>query len=264
MAKRFENASQGLIGIIYGRPGCGKTTLMGTMSDDERFGRVLDLDVFGNPQVLARREKKPDIVMMERLEDFNEPYQWLVNDQSKNDSFAKELQLTPPYQTLLIDGTTEVQRFITGLITGSTHTDPGTLTNALGRQGFGQLLGTMMNWAKHFIELSQLGLNVFFTCLEAEKKDESMVSHYEPLIWGQSGLELCGYALLVGRLTTRLKTDREIKGLDDDVLVSTTYNVLQIQPTTATYAKDQYGCGVTHIVNPTMAKVMDLIRQSSQ
>jgi len=263
MAKRFEDTAQGLIGIIYGRPGSGKTTLMGSACDDDRFGSVLFLDVFGNPQVLQKREKKPDIITMEKLEDFNAPYNWFLNDQSAKDPYAKELKLSPPYTTLVIDGTTEVQRFITGLITGASHTDPGTLTNALGRQGFGQLLGTMMNWAKHYIELSKMGLNIFFTCLEADKKDESMVSHFEPLIWGQSGLELSGYALLVGRLTTRLKTDREIRGKDENVVLEDTYNVLQILATTATFAKDQYGCGTTHIVNPTMAKLMDLIKQSS-
>ena len=263
MVKRFEDEALGLIGIIYGRPGSGKTTLMGTACDDERFGKILDLDTFGNPQVLRRRETKPDILAMEKLEDFNEPYNWILQGQDAKDPFAKKCELKPPYTTLFVDGTTEVQRFITGLITGSSHTDPGQLTNALGRQGFGQLLGTMMNWAKHYIELSRMGINVFFTCLEAEKKDENQVSHFEPLIWGQSGLELSGYALLVGRLTTRLKTDREIRGEDETAVLPDVYNILQILPTTATFAKDQYGCGVSHINNPTMGKLMDLIKQSS-
>ena len=261
MAKRFEESGQGIISIIYGRPGSGKTTLLGSACDDPRWGRILDLDVFGNPQVLRKRENKPDIVTMEKLEDFNEPYWWLTQDQDPKAPYAKELDLKPPYGTLFVDGTTEVQRFIANIITGSTHTDPGKVLSSLGRQGFGQLLATMMNWSKHYLELSKLGVNIIFTCLESEKKDENQVSHFEPLIWGQSGLELCGYALLVGRLTTRLKTDSEIK--DEEVLSTDTYNVLQILASTAVFAKDQYGCGTSRIVNPTMGKLMDLIKQSS-
>jgi len=262
MARTHEDSDKGVISIIYGKPGSGKTTLLGTLCDDERWGRILDLDTFGNPQVLRRRAVKPDIIEMEALQDFNAPYEWLHKGQPK-DTYAKEFSLQPPYATLAIDGTTEVQRFITGLITGSTNTLPGSLTNSLGRQGFGQLLGTMMNWAKHYIELADMGLNVIFTCLEADKKDENQVSHFEPLIWGQSGLELCGYALLVGRLTSRLDTDPEIKGLDKTILSKDVFNVLQILPSTASYAKDQYGCGTPYIINPTMGILMDLIKQSS-
>lgn len=264
MAKRFEDSDQGLMGIFYGQPGCGKTTLLATACDDKRFGRVLDLDAFGNPQVLRKRDPRPDIILMEVLEDFNEPYNWLLEGQPAGPgSYAKKLKLTPPYKTLFVDGTTEVQRFIVNLITGAAGMDPGQMVGSLGRQGFGQLLGTMMNWSKHYIELSKLGLNVFFTCLEADKKDESQVSHFEPLIWGQSGLELCGYVLLVGRLTARLKTDKEIKGLDDAIFSKSTFNVLQILPTTASYAKDQYDCGTSYIINPTMSSILDLIERSS-
>lgn len=263
MAKRFEDSKQGLLGIIYGQPGSGKTTLMATACEDERFGRILDLDAFGNPQVLRKLAKRPDIVLMDALEDFNDPYNWLLEGQDPKSPYCKELKLTPPYTTVFVDGTTEVQRFIVNLITGAAKMDPGKMVGSLGRQGFGQLLGTMMNWSKHFIELSKLGLNIFFTCLEADKKDEDQKSHFEPLIWGQSGLELCGYVLLVGRLAVRLQVDRELKGLDEEVLKKSTYNVLQLLSTATTYAKDQYACGTTHIVNPTMSGIMDLIERSS-
>jgi hypothetical protein len=265
MAKRFEDSNKGLLGMLYGQPGCGKTTLMATACKDERFGRVLDLDAFGNPQVLRKlpMDQRPDIVLMEKLEDFNQPFNWLKDGQDPKDPYAKELKLKPPYKTIFVDGTTEVQRFIVNIISGAMNLDPGKMVTSLGRQGFGQLLGTMMNWSKHFVQLSDLGLNVFFTCLEADKKDENQNSSFEPLIWGQSGLELCGYVLLVGRLTVRLRTDNDIRAEDAEAIKKSTFNTLQVLATKASYAKDQYGCGVTHINNPTMSSIMDLIERSS-
>jgi len=265
VAKRFEETEEGLKGLIYGQPGCGKTTLLATACDDKRFGRILDLNAYGNPQALRKRPNKPDIITMERMEDFNEPYEWLANGQNPKANYAKEMQLEPPYKTIFIDSTTEVQRFIAAIINGSLNQKPGDMVGALGRQGFGQLFGTMMHWSKTMLDLTKPphGLNVFFMCHEAYKQDEKQLFHYEPLIWGQSGLELCGYALLVMRLTVRNRTDPDIKAMSDEVMAKSVFNVGQILATTQTYAKDQYACGVSYITNPTMSKLLDLIEQGS-
>lgn len=264
MTKKYEQKDEGLKLLIYGQPGSGKTWLAGSASEDKRFGRVLMLETFGNPISLRRKEKKPDILTLERLEDFNEPYEWLVDEQPKDSVFAKQFGLTPPYGTIVIDGATEVQRFIMRRISGNDVVGPGELTTALSRQGFGQLLGTMLNWAIHYFELTKLGLNVIITGLEAHKQDESMLIKNSPLFWGQSGNELCGYAYMVMRLSVKLNVDPELKGIDDAVFYDETYNVGQIVETKRTYAKDQYGCGVKHIINPTMSAVADLIGLSSQ
>lgn len=265
MARRFTEDDEGLKILIYGQPGCGKTTLMGTACDDKRFGRVLDLDAYGNPQALRRRTEKPDIITLEAMEDFNAPYEWLTSGQDPKSSYAKEFQLTPPYKTIFIDSTTEVQRFIASIINGTANAEPGKMVTGLGRQGFGQLFGTMMHWSKTMLDLTKPPhkLNVIFNCHEANKSDENQQIHAEPLIWGQSGLELCGYALLVMRLTVRARVDSDIKGSDDAVSKSNVFNVGQILPTKKSYAKDQYMCGVSHIINPTMSSIMDLIERSS-
>ena len=265
MTKRFVESKEGLKMLVYGQPGCGKTTLAATACDDERFGRVLLLDAYGNPQALRRKVVKPDILTMERMEDFNEPYRWLEEGQDSKDPFAKEFELKPPYRTIIIDSTTEVQRFITAILNGSLNLEPGNLVSALGRQGFGQLLGTMMHWSRKMVDLTQPphGLNVVFNCHEVWKQDEQQLFRYEPLIWGQSGLELCGYALLVMRLAVQARVDGNIKAEDETVLADDVFNVGQIRATTQTYAKDQYECGVTHVNNPTMAKIVDLIGWSS-
>lgn len=262
MTKKYVQTNDRLKLLIYGQPGCGKTWLAGSAAEDERFGRVLMLETFGNPVSLRHKTHKPDILTLERLEDFNDPYEWLASGQPKDSKWAKSLDLNPPYGTLIIDGATEVQRFITRKISGNDNTEPGDLTTALSRQGFGQLLGTMLNWAIHYFNLIDVGLNVIITGLEANKQDESMLIRNSPLFWGQSGNELCGYAYMVMRLAAKLRVDPELK-TDDKIFDSGTYNVGQLIETKRTYAKNQYGSDVTHIINPTMAKVADLIGLSS-
>jgi len=262
MAKRFVQTKEGLKMLVYGQPGSGKTWLAGSAAEDERFGRVLMLEAFGNPISLRKKEKVPDIITVEQLEDFNDPYEWIVDGQNPNDAYAKLHNLTPPYSTLVIDGTTEVQRFIMRRITGNERVSPGDLTTAMTRQGFGQLLGTMLNWSVHYLELTKTGMNVILTGLEANKQDESMLVRNSPLFWGQSGNELCGYAYMVMRLSVALRVDPDLKQ-DDAIFDEDTYNVGQIIETKRTYAKDQYGCGLKHIINPTMSKVADLIGLSS-
>lgn len=251
--------------LIYGQPGCGKTWLAASSVEDEsgRFGRALMLETFGNPISLRNKEKKPDILTLEDIADFNEPYEWLTDGQPPDSVWARQMGLHPPYKTIIIDGATEVQRFIIRKIAGNESVGPGDLAYALSRQGFGQLLGTMLNWAIHYFSLCALGLNVIVTGLEANKQNETGLIRNVPLFWGQSGNELCGYAYMVMRLSVKLNVDPEIK-VDDEVFADSTFNVGQIVETKRTYAKDQYGCGVTHIVNPTMAKVADLIGLNSQ
>lgn len=263
MTKKYEQKDEGLKLLVYGAPGSGKTWFAGSAAEDDRFGRVLMLETFGNPISLRNKERKPDILTLEELEDFNDPYEWLSDGQPANSAWARNLGLTPPYGTVIIDGATEVQRFIMRKISGTGVVGPGDLSTQLSRQGFGQLLGTMLNWSIHYFGLVSLGINVIITGLEANKQDDTMLIRNSPLFWGQSGNELCGYAYMVMRLSPKLRVDPELKA-DDEVFADSTYNVGQIVETKRSYAKDQYGCGVTHIINPTAAKVADLIGLSSQ
>ena len=244
--------------FVYGQPGCGKTRLVATTVEDPRFGNCLMLEAFGNP-VSLRKVAHPDIISIEGLSDFNDPYDWLLNGQDPKHPYCKQMGLKPPYKTLIIDGTTEVQRYIVRTVTRDLDIGPGDLTSAMQRQGFGQLLGTLLHWASLFVNLD---MNVILTGLEALKTPEGAIAHTEPLIWGQAGLEICGYVYMVMRLSVKARVDPEFKG-QLDVASADTERVGQIWPTLRTYAKDQYDCGIDYIVNPTMSKIMDLVEPGS-
>lgn len=263
--KKFDGTGEGLKILIYGQPGCGKTWLASSVVKDERFGRALMLESYGNPKSLdnADWDEKPDILSIEALEDYNDPYAWLSEGQDPKAKFAQEFGLKPPYKTIIIDGATEVQRFVMWKVTGNKNVKPGNLTTAMTRQNFGQLLGTMLNWAKYYLELNKLGFHIILTGLEMNKQDESQLIRNMPLFWGQSGNEICGYAYMVIRLSTRLAVDPDLKAEDKAVLSRDVFNIAQFVETKRTYAKDQYNTGLTHLIDPTMAKVADLIGLSS-
>lgn len=260
MSKKYEfSTTDGISMLIYGQPGSGKTRLSATAALDDRFGNVLMLEAFGNPISIREYKKKPDIVTIEAMEDFNDPYDWIVSGQPENDIIVSDFSLKPPYKTLIIDGLTEVQRFVIRKVTGVDYTGPGNLTPHLGRQGFGQLLGTMLNWAVHYVGLTQLGLNVILTSLEAQSGDPTFS---RPLFWGQSGGEICGYVLMVLRLQTQLAAPRSLLTHPGDPIYDDSTNVAFFRETATYYAKDQYNLGVNHIVDPTMEKIMDLLERS--
>lgn len=238
--------------MFYGDPGVGKTTLIGTACDDERLAPVLYMNVKGNPQVLRHNENRPDVITIHKIEDFNSPYEWLSEGQKPDATFCKENNLHPPYKTIVVDCLTEVQRHVVRKVSGGERIKPGTLMPLLGRQGFGQLLGTMLNWGNYYLELPY---NIILVTHESHKEDGSIT----PLLWGQSGNELASVTLLVGRLITAMAMPANLKkevGTD-------AFNVLQTVATHNIFAKDQYGLGKKYIADPTMTKVMDLIEQGS-
>ena len=258
MAERFKLKDRKLKALIYGQPGVGKTRLSATAALDERLAPALMLEAFGNPISLSDYEKIPDIISLEEMQDFNPVYEWLTLGQPEDHPYFKEYELNPPYKTVIVDGLTEVQRFVIRKILGGKRVAPGDLQNSLDFQGFGKLLGTMLNWAVHYVNLD---MNVILTSLE---KSESDPKFAKPLLWGQSGGELAGYVHMVIRLTTQLAAPRRLmRHADDPVDLKETQNVALFRETNLYYAKDQYGISEEHMTDPTLTKIMDLIERSS-
>ena len=195
------------------------------------------------------------------MSDFNRPYEWIEAGQSPLHGFCEEFNLNPPYKTIIVDGLTEVQRFVINKVSNKGFaTKPGTLTPRLDRQGFGQLLGTMLNWALHYV---QLDINVILTSLEADKQAAGEMRKAWPLLWGQSGNEICGYVYSVARLVTQLNAPKALLKAEVDKVTKQTQNVALFRETHQYYGKDQYGMSRYHITDPTMTRIMDLLERSN-
>lgn len=244
--------------MIYGQPGSGKSRLAATAAMDPRLAPCLMLESFGNPIAFRNYPQKPDVVTVRQMSDFNEPYDWLCSGQSPSHVFCQQNGLKPPYKTLIVDSLTEVQRFVTRRVTGVEKAmAPGDLTPALGRQGFGSLLGTMMNWAAFYVKLP---MNVVLISHEAGLSET--IQQIRPLLWGQSGNEIAGYCYIVGRLVKGTAGEAWWRKWGVDPFTDSTQNVLVFSETPKYYAKEQYGLSVDHICDPTMSKIADLIEQS--
>jgi len=263
MAQRYAAEAEKLKLMLYGQPGSGKTTIAGTAASCGSLGNVLMLESFGNPIALRRLVKMglaiPDVITIEDIVDFNEPYEWLVKGQDPKNDYVKRFDLNPPYDTLIIDGMTEVQRFVIRKVLGGKNIKPGDLSPKLQRQGFGQVLATMLNWAVHFVKLD---MNLILTTLEAKTVVQNEPTYYSPLMWGQAGTEIAGMFYTVGRVIPMLKAPKKLMTATTDKMTSKTHSVMLVHETVNYYGKDQHGMNIQHMCDPTMAKIMDLIERS--
>jgi len=257
MAERIdiEGALPPLKMLLYGYAGSGKTRLAGTAALDERTSPVLWLDSGGNPISLRKYPQKPDIIEVEAYADFNPFYNWLAEGQPKNDPIVAEYQLKPTYKTLVIDTITDTQRLAFDMITGNSHIRPGQVPAQIEIQHFNRILSTMTKFAYYFLE--KLDMNVIITAQEDLKNNFA-----EPLIWGAADREVSGYALMVMRLIHYTRMEGRIEQALSDEIPDDFTNLGLITMSQRFAAKDQYGTGQTHIFDPTITKVLDLIAQA--
>jgi len=242
--------------LFYGQAGSTKTRTMGTAAFDERTAPVLWLDMGGNPFSIRDYEKKPDILALESLEELNPIYEWLVAGQPDS-KVVEELELSPPYKTIVIDGVTEVQRRAFARATGAAQDKPGDEVPSSTRQHFGRVLGYMVNFARLFYSLD---MHVMISSLEREDKDEMTGAiSYKPLLWGQSSGEVAGYAFLVARLLHRTRVEKKILRAAEDTITADSTSVALFQPSGKYIAKDQYGKLPPFMADPTIPRIMDLI-----
>lgn len=247
-----------LKGLFYGIPGSGKTRFAMSAAFDPRMGKVLALDAGGNPHSISDYAVHPDIIELDSLGDIDPIYNWLLAGQPANSDLVKRLELEPPYQTLILDGVTDVQRLAFGEATGNKKLGPGTLPTKIERSHFGSVLAQMTTLAYRFFKLP---MHVIVTALEREDKDEVTGSiSYRPLLLGQSSTEVAGYAYIVSRLVRRARIDKKIlTAIEDLPKDNDDVNVAFFRSAGKFIAKAQYGVKLDLMVDPTVSKLMDAI-----
>jgi len=257
MASRVDvSASPHLRILLYGVPGSTKTRTAATAALDERLAPALLLNAAGNPVAIRDYDPLPDVINIEELKDVNAPYDWIIKGQKENHPFCKEFSLSPPYKTLIVDQLTDVQRMSFALVTGNTNLAPGSHPTRSGFQQFGAVLGQMVNFTKLYFSLP---IDVVMTCLEQAKKNESTGAiNYSPLLWGQSNIEVPGYAYVVARLVHRSRLKSRALRVMEDANAETT-SVAFFVPSGTYIAKDQYGALGQWMVDPSIPKMYDKI-----
>lgn len=175
-------------GLIFGPPGHGKTTFLGTAQYDERTGPILILDFEGGSESLVGLDI--DIVRITDWQTYNEAFDYLAND--KHD-----------YKSVGLDSISETHIFTLLNILkleGPTRKDPDLL-----QQGdYGKALVLMRRLLREFRDLP---MHVFFTALAKEELDsrEGMVK--KPAMAGALADEVPGMMSVVGYLA--LTTDAD-------------------------------------------------------
>jgi len=251
--------------LFYGIPGSTKTRTSCTACLDPRTSPVLMLEAGGNPIAIRDYPSQPDIIHIDSLEDFNPIYEFLAGGQPANHPLVSAMGLRPPYRTLIIDQITDIQRRVFEKATGNITTagKPGIIPNPSQIQHFNQVLGYMIKFATLFYSLTNI--HVIITSQEREDKDEStgMIT-YRPLLWGQSGTEVGGYAYLVSRLIHRSRLDAKLKLVAGELPENAT-SVALFMTSGKFVAKDQYGMRdekgnvIPLMVDPSIPKMLDLI-----
>ena len=257
--------------LLYGQPGSTKTRTSATAVYDEEFAPVLMLESAGNPLSLRDYDPQPTIFSMEKLTDYNSVYDFLLQHQPAKHAFRKMcsdagIPLEDYYKTVILDGSTEVQRFAFDVIVPGTDVPPGDLPASYEYSHYLRVLNTMLNWSDKFIRT--LDMHVILTALEDEHQEKSGELKVRPLIWGQSRGEICGYAYLVMRLApvgTVIDTRTKSVIANDLVEAKASQTVGFVKATNTFYAKDQYGMRdedgqlMSYMFDPTITKIWDSI-----
>lgn len=175
-------------GLVFGPPGHGKTTFLGTAQYDERTSPILILDFEGGSESLVGLDV--DIVRVTDWQTYNEAFDFLVNDKHG-------------YKSVGIDSISETHIFTLLNILrqeGPTRKDPDLL-----QQGdYGKALVLMRRLLREFRDLP---MHVFFTSLAKEEMDsrEGMVK--KPALAGALADEVPGMMGVVAYLA--LTTDQD-------------------------------------------------------
>ena len=227
--------------------------------DCKQTSPTLWLDCGGNPQSLRKTRdnaKWPTFIKVTAIKDLNPIYDWLNSGQPAEHAFVKKCKEfnialpKEPFQSVVLDGVTELQRIRVSEIVGYSNAKPGDDIKRAEIQHWGDALSSVMLVARRFYDLP---LTVVFTCLEKTEQDgEGGPITYTPWLWGQARNELPGYSLL----TIRLCRFNRAPAKDRATVKGDAYNLAYFTETGRFLAKDQYSTGLQIVANPTFEQVL--------
>ncbi len=232
-----DSRAQTLNLLIYGKPGVGKTTFLGTAEDDVRSRDVMLVDIEGGVLSIGHRGKHLDIAPM-KPGVISRVYTHLNEDEHN-------------YKTVCLDTVTELQKFAMAQIMNDvTASKPDRDADMPQLQEWGKCIEQVRRIIRMYRDLP---VHFIATAHEQDVKDErSGEITCGPSLPGKLALELPGFFDIVGRLYTTTTKNEKTNEMQIE-------RRLMVQPTGKYIAKDRSGKLGFELINPTIPMMLDLI-----
>ena len=242
--------------MLYGMPGATKTRTAATATYDERSAPVLILNASANPISIRDYVPFPSIIDVRELEDLNDPYDWIMRDQPKDDPLVERFELVPPYRTLIVDQITELQRMYFDKVMAINTLKPADIPVKRTYNLFGRVLQGMMLVSRLYLDPT-IPMHVIFVAQEREANSEEG-RLMGPLLEGQSQVEVPSYCNIICRVQHYSQVDKVIlRVMEKDYPDAS--SIAFFEPTGKFQAKDQFGRLPSYMPDPTFTKMLDLI-----
>lgn len=219
--------------LIYGNPGVGKTTLLGTAQDHPMTTPVLIIDVEAGVTTLRRR-KDIDVISVRTVDEIVKIH--------------KELHDNPGYyKTVGLDSVTELQKLdMRGIMREVVMKRPDLDEDVPSQREWGKSGERMRRIVRAFRDLP---CHTLMTALVSEQRDNENVLMFQPSLPGKLRQEVPGFLDIVGYMTS---------GTEDGEIVRT----IQFTGTRRVTAKDRTDALGDLVKNPTVPMLWDLIHST--
>lgn len=208
--------------LVYGKYGCGKTTLAGTVCDIPNMRDVLMLDAEAGALSLTH----PEYVDSIRVSDYKQVARILdylrlhcQHRDAGNEEALLELErkvkpgkeITTPrhYKTLIMDSLTEIEAFCMYHLLGIT--DRTKLDAEVVSPEWAEYKRNYNMIQRMIRSYRDLPMNIIFTCPQQYVQDNQKRFYYTPFLTGKLSSEIQGFMDMVGYLTVEANDDGKKK-----------------------------------------------------
>jgi hypothetical protein len=224
--------------LIYGDSGVGKTSLAGSADLVPELRPVLFVDIEGGTFSLQNFGYNVDVVRVKDWKEMQDLYNHLYNEKH-------------PYQTVVLDSLTEIQKFnmyniLDDMVQKKPDADPDIA-------GLREYLKSSEQMRKYVRAFRDLDMHTIFTALaKTEKNDRTGVRETSPDLPGKLATQIPAFLDEVFYYYTK-----QIANPDEGGAINQRF--LLTQKTESQLAKDRSGRLPIVVESPTLKTVLDLI-----
>lgn len=224
--------------LVYGAPGAGKTSLLGSAVDVPEMNDLLMVTAEGGVMVLEDNDRiqNPgdiDVVKIDRIEQLQKIYEFLqhhcrVRDNNDTAGLAALQKMVMPHidtDPNATEGPNRVRRYRTVIIDSLTEIEAQNLAKILNLDSQGLDAGADLEVAgfaefrknNHTIQrivrsLRDLPLHILLVCTQSYHQDELKRMHYSPALTGKLSTQIQGFMDIVGWLVVGLPDPNDPSG----------------------------------------------------